>query len=336
MPATRRRRPATVTLDPGTRWRARARPSPIATVPACDGGPPAAKTSLRAKKPRSCAPNTNAEASPFTRPTSNTSGVAASTSRLLLRRPTRPVCNLDTVGSETPAWNTPRSEPPRWTKPPAVLVRPSLTESSATIVATPSPTPSAVSSVRPMRRSRLLTISSGMPLRLAAPASDPRAASGSAARGGDRAKARALLIGETGAQRDAFERLVELCGCRGAHEGARHARVIQHEGDRERRRRGVPLPGQLRELGGCRERAGAHAIVERTGHAPGATPGVLPAQQASLEWRRGHQRSTCAPERAEHFIAAGGLATGDAVGHLRGARRRDSGGCLLYTSDAAD
>src|SRR4051794_13596847 len=60
----------------------------------------------------------------------------------------------EAVGSSTPCWKTAKSESPRWTSPPAVFFRPWPSESSATIVATPSAMPSAVNAVRPGRRPR--------------------------------------------------------------------------------------------------------------------------------------------------------------------------------------
>src|SRR5436190_2923433 len=53
----------------------------------------------------------------------------------------------------------PRSAWPRWTSSPAVFCRPEPTDSSATIVATPSAMPTAVAAARALRRDRLVKTS---------------------------------------------------------------------------------------------------------------------------------------------------------------------------------
>ena len=62
---------------------------------------------------------------------------------------------IDAVGSATPFWKMPMSASPRWMRSPALFFSPDVTESSATIVATPMAMPMAVSAVRAGRRNRL-------------------------------------------------------------------------------------------------------------------------------------------------------------------------------------
>ncbi len=66
---------------------------------------------------------------------------------------------MEAVGSATPAWNSPKSDWPRWTNSPAVRLRPSPIDSSATIVATPSAMPIAVAIVRKRCRVMFVTTS---------------------------------------------------------------------------------------------------------------------------------------------------------------------------------
>ena len=63
------------------------------------------------------------------------------------------------VASETPLWNSPKSERPMWIRSPAVCSAPAEIESSATIRPTPIATPAEVSSVRIGRRRRFFRTS---------------------------------------------------------------------------------------------------------------------------------------------------------------------------------
>ncbi len=63
------------------------------------------------------------------------------------------------VASETPLWNSPKSERPMWIRSPAVCSAPAEIESSATISPTPMATPADVSSVRIGRRIRFFRTS---------------------------------------------------------------------------------------------------------------------------------------------------------------------------------
>ena len=72
---------------------------------------------------------------------------------------------IEAVGSETFAWNTPSSEPPRWTNSSAVSRSPCVNDSSATIVATPTAMPPAVNTVRARLRSRFVVMIASIALR---------------------------------------------------------------------------------------------------------------------------------------------------------------------------
>ena len=81
--------------------------------------------------------------------------MARATPWLRSSRPVSEAGRTEDVGSDTPDWNTPRSDPPRWTNPAAVLRKPCVNDSSATIVATPTAIPEAVKRLRAGRRTRL-------------------------------------------------------------------------------------------------------------------------------------------------------------------------------------
>jgi hypothetical protein len=65
------------------------------------------------------------------------------------------------VKSVTSDWYRPKSAPPTWVRSFAVLCTPLVIERSATIRPTPSPTPTAVKTVRAGRRSRFFQMSAG-------------------------------------------------------------------------------------------------------------------------------------------------------------------------------
>jgi hypothetical protein len=100
-------------------------------------------------------PNTIAEGCCGIPSTMSSSGVAFSTPGSLAIRRASESGRSDDVGSATPFWKMPRSASPRWMRSPALRFSPAVTDSSATIVATPSAMPVAVSTVRAGRLIRL-------------------------------------------------------------------------------------------------------------------------------------------------------------------------------------
>src|SRR5919197_6481790 len=156
MPATVNGRRLTVSVPPGRSFSSRARRSPTRIRRPPRFAEPSPTTSRCATKPLGSAPKTIAAGSWRTPSTTSSSGVAFDTSGRRSSRCASEVGSTDAVGSSTPDWNRPRSASPRWTRPAAVRCNPAPTDSSATMVATPSAMPTAVATVRALRRARLV------------------------------------------------------------------------------------------------------------------------------------------------------------------------------------
>ena len=109
--------------------------------------------------PSDSIPKTSDEGERGTASTTSWIGVACATPGARATRSASETGRTDAVGSETLRWKSPRSAWPRWISPRALFWMPWVSASSATIVATPTAIPVAVSSVRARWRNRLARIS---------------------------------------------------------------------------------------------------------------------------------------------------------------------------------